>query len=184
MEKARPKGSGTERGPTRARGRPRDPVVRERILNAARSLGLSHGYDGVTMDAVATASGASKATLYRSWRGKPELFCEALLDYAKDEIDPSTATARELVVASGRAFRRFAPILTGLMAEAQRDERVRKILNERLIQPRRCRLSELLGVTPECPLVSALFGALWYRLMLAEPLDEEFLRGLSELVRL
>ncbi len=177
----RPDERRSERGRGRPRGRPRDPEVRERILDAARRLGLAQGYDAVSMDAIAEAAGASKATVYRSWRGKSALLCDALLGYATSDIDPAAATAPEFILASGRAFRRFAPILKGLMAEAQRDERTREILNQRLIAPRRQRLSELLGETSESPLVSALFGALWYRILLDEPLDDEFLQRLSRL---
>ncbi|MEC4015248.1 TetR/AcrR family transcriptional regulator [Streptomyces sp. H27-D2] len=36
------------------------------------------GYDGLTMDALASRTRSSKATLYRQWKGKPELVVSAL----------------------------------------------------------------------------------------------------------
>ncbi|MGP8301282.1 TetR/AcrR family transcriptional regulator [Streptomyces inhibens] len=36
------------------------------------------GYDALTMDAVAARTRSSKATLYRQWKGKPELVARAL----------------------------------------------------------------------------------------------------------
>jgi AcrR family transcriptional regulator len=47
---------------------------RERMLEAARSLFLAHGYGAVSMDAVARAAGVSKATLYAHFESKDRLF--------------------------------------------------------------------------------------------------------------
>ena len=44
------------------------------------------GYDRLTMDAVATAARASKATLYRRWNGKVSLVIEALLSQKGPEV--------------------------------------------------------------------------------------------------
>ncbi|WP_299056629.1 TetR/AcrR family transcriptional regulator [uncultured Nocardioides sp.] len=65
---------------TETRTRPRVVGEREReILEAALDVLADVGYDRLTMDAVATAARASKATLYRRWAAKPELVIEALL---------------------------------------------------------------------------------------------------------
>jgi AcrR family transcriptional regulator len=59
--------------------RPRVEGDREaEILDAALELLASSGYDRLTMDAVATAAKASKATLYRRWDTKAELVVDAL----------------------------------------------------------------------------------------------------------
>jgi AcrR family transcriptional regulator len=60
--------------------RPRVEGAREdEILDATLRLLLEVGYDRLTMDAVAKASRASKATLYRRWDGKPSLVVDAML---------------------------------------------------------------------------------------------------------
>jgi AcrR family transcriptional regulator len=60
--------------------RPRVEGDREgEILDATLALLLDVGYDRLTMDAVAKASRASKATLYRRWEGKPSLVVDAML---------------------------------------------------------------------------------------------------------
>jgi len=60
--------------------RPRVEGAREdEILDATLQLLLEVGYDRLTMDAVATRSRASKATLYRRWEGKPSLVVEAMV---------------------------------------------------------------------------------------------------------
>jgi len=59
--------------------RPRIEGDREaEILDAALDLLSSSGYDRLTMDAVANAAKASKATLYRRWDTKAELVVDAL----------------------------------------------------------------------------------------------------------
>ncbi len=48
------------------------------ILDSALALMAATGYDRLTIDAVAARAGASKATIYRRWPGKPELVMAAL----------------------------------------------------------------------------------------------------------
>ena len=64
---------------SRARdGRPRIEGDREaEILDATVALLASAGYERLTMDAVATAAKASKATLYRRWSTKADLVIDA-----------------------------------------------------------------------------------------------------------
>lgn len=74
----------------RPQSRPRIEGDREaEILDAALGLLATSGYDRLTMDAVATAAKASKATLYRRWESKAELVIDALTR-AKEapRIDP------------------------------------------------------------------------------------------------
>ena len=60
--------------------RPRIEGDREgEILDATLVVLGEVGYDRLTMDAVAKASRASKATLYRRWEGKPSLVVDAML---------------------------------------------------------------------------------------------------------
>lgn len=64
---------------------------REReILRKALDLVADRGFAAVTMDEIAAASRASKATLYRRWRDKGELVADALDDAeppAHDAVD-------------------------------------------------------------------------------------------------
>lgn len=66
--------------PTEAGTRPRVEGEREKeILEATLEVLAEVGYDLLTMDAVATRAKASKATLYRRWRGKPELVVASVM---------------------------------------------------------------------------------------------------------
>jgi AcrR family transcriptional regulator len=61
------------------RTRPRVEGQREEeILAATLQLLSENGYDRLTMDAVATAARASKATLYRRWSTKADLVVDAV----------------------------------------------------------------------------------------------------------
>ncbi|WP_434590752.1 TetR/AcrR family transcriptional regulator [Streptomyces sp. A5-4] len=52
----------------------RETELYEAVLDLLREV----GYDALTMDAVATRTKSSKATLYRQWGNKPELVARAL----------------------------------------------------------------------------------------------------------
>jgi TetR/AcrR family transcriptional repressor of mexJK operon len=59
--------------PVRA-GRPKDPVKRAAIVNAAIDLFAMRSIDGVTMEAVAAEAGVSKQTVYSHFSDKDTLF--------------------------------------------------------------------------------------------------------------
>ncbi|HEY9378647.1 MAG TPA: helix-turn-helix domain-containing protein, partial [Jiangellaceae bacterium] len=64
-----------------ATGTPRPRVAGERedeILDATVRVLVNVGYDKLTLDAVAAEARASKATLYRRWKGKAELVVDAV----------------------------------------------------------------------------------------------------------
>jgi AcrR family transcriptional regulator len=60
------------------RGRPRDVTRDQELMTAALDLVAEVGYDRVSMEAVATACSASKATIYRRWPSKAALVAAAL----------------------------------------------------------------------------------------------------------
>lgn len=113
------------------RGRPRDPDADVRIREAAASLLLERGVDGMTVDAVAERAGVGKATVYRRWSSKDSLALaavEALLGLEVRVPDTGsllgdlTEVYEDLLRLAGddegRAFFRLAA------AEAGRDPRV------------------------------------------------------------
>lgn len=50
------------------------PTKRDRILDAATRVFLQYGYEGTSMDRVATESGAARRTLYNQFESKEALF--------------------------------------------------------------------------------------------------------------
>lgn len=67
-------------------GRPKDLAKRKAILEAAKSLFLSKGYDGSSMDAIAAEAGVSKLTVYSHFTDKETLFAEAVKSKCEEEL--------------------------------------------------------------------------------------------------
>lgn len=59
-------------------GRPKDLTKRLAILETAKRLFVAHGFDGVSMDTIATEAGVSKLTVYSHFGDKHSLFGEAI----------------------------------------------------------------------------------------------------------
>jgi AcrR family transcriptional regulator len=60
-------------------GRPRDPTLDGRILQAAREVYARHGWSGFTVKAVAATAGASRDTVGRRFESRQELLLQALM---------------------------------------------------------------------------------------------------------
>jgi len=81
--------------------RPRVEGDREQqIFDATLAVLAEVGYDRLTMDAVATAAKASKATLYRRWNGKVQLVIDALCTQKSHPVPPDTGSLRGDLIAS------------------------------------------------------------------------------------
>jgi AcrR family transcriptional regulator len=75
--------------------RPRVEGERElEIFEATLAVLDEVGYDLLTMDAVAARAKASKATLYRRWKGKPELVVAAIMAHKGETVVPDTGSLR------------------------------------------------------------------------------------------
>ncbi len=59
-------------------GRPRDPLVEDRVAVAAIELFGASGWSGFNIEAVARRAGVGKASIYLRWRSKEELLIAAL----------------------------------------------------------------------------------------------------------
>lgn len=76
----------------RGRGRPsreESQQLEEKIKTVALELFLEHGYDPVSMEAIAHAAGITKRTLYAKFADKGELFSTVLVEF-KNEWDLDT----------------------------------------------------------------------------------------------
>lgn len=85
------------------RGRKRDATRDAAILDAALDVLAEVGYEGMTMDMVATRARAGKATVYRRWTSKPELVRDAVARMKRAQVDldqlPDTGSLRGDLVA-------------------------------------------------------------------------------------
>jgi TetR/AcrR family transcriptional repressor of mexJK operon len=94
----------------RPRGRPRDPERVRRVLEAAKKHFTDHGYEGVSLDAIAETAGVSKVTIYSYFPTKEALF-QAAVTYRVDRqfegvdwqaLDPEKPA--DALSSIGRAF--------------------------------------------------------------------------------
>ena len=58
--------------------RPRSAQAHKKVLDAAVQLFSERGIDATSMDAIAEASGVSKATIYKHWQDKDALCLEVM----------------------------------------------------------------------------------------------------------
>jgi len=107
QKKTRAKQSSRPTGP----GRPKDLEKRAAILDAAKRLFPAHGYEGVSMDAIAAEAGVSKLTVYSHFSDKDALFreavearCEEQLPHAFFELAAEPMAIRTRLLAIARAF--------------------------------------------------------------------------------
>jgi TetR/AcrR family transcriptional repressor of mexJK operon len=91
-------------------GRPKDPGKRQAVLDAAKRLFPLHGFDGVSMEAIAAEAGVSKLTVYSHFGDKDALFaatirakCEEMLPPALFSAPPKGSIRRQLATIA-RAF--------------------------------------------------------------------------------
>src|SRR5690606_16913121 len=97
-------------------GRPKDPEKRAAILDAAKRLFVSQGYERVSMDQIAAEAGVSKLTVYSHFGDKESLFAEAVRAHCEQGMPTSLFVAepdtpvRERLLAIGHAF--FGMIMT------------------------------------------------------------------------
>ena len=78
---------------SRRPGRPRSVEVDAAILDAALEEYCEHGYEGMSVDAVAARAGVSKATIYRRFASKLELVNAAMYGSAeKRKPTPDTGS--------------------------------------------------------------------------------------------
>jgi TetR/AcrR family acrAB operon transcriptional repressor len=116
---AKPRERATAKVPTRAR-----------ILAAAEALFASHGFDGVTMPAIAAASGITAGAIYKHFTSKAALFFEVVRRAV--EAAPASAGGESLpeAVASytTRRLKRVRQMAVEVHYAAARNPEVRRML--------------------------------------------------------
>jgi AcrR family transcriptional regulator len=174
-------------------GRKRDPTRDPEIMDAALDVLAETGYDGMTIDMVATRAKAGKATVYRRWASKSDLVLDAVACMKSVDLDalPDTGTLRGDLVGMIKApnlrdSERKLKIMAGIVSMVARDPEMAEAARQALVEPRASANRILLKraidrgeVTTDIDidmisLISASMVS--YRvLMLNKPVDREFL---------
>lgn len=71
---------------------PRGEAARQRIVDATRELIYDGGLEAFNVEAVATASGAARSTIYRHWPEPKELVIDALFSMSSAFPTPDTGS--------------------------------------------------------------------------------------------
>jgi AcrR family transcriptional regulator len=188
----------------RGRGRPRLASTDDRILGATLELLQAGGAGQVTIDAVAARSGAAKSTIYRRWPSLENLIVDALrlaLRGRRDQVDeirefdslqgsPVRGAARQVLsLVREPLFQSSFPTMARiLLGDRSIADRFRASVFAPLRTVRRDELLDMMAtgairrdVDPDLVL-DMINGAVLYRALLAEPLDEEVVDRLAEIV--
>ncbi|EFO80585.1 transcriptional regulator, TetR family [Oscillochloris trichoides DG-6] len=136
----------TERGP----GRPREPAVDRRILDAALRLMAQSGYVRMTMDQVAALADVTKATIYRRYPSKIQLALAAIASYCDQAPPVYTGDTRSDLIAQMENFRHGLDrphgmaMLGTVLAEEHATPELLARFREYLVAPRRTAIRVLL----------------------------------------
>ena len=126
-------------------GRKRDHTRDNDILEAALDVLAETGYDGMTIDMVATRAKAGRATLYRRWASKSDLVLDAVACMKSKDLDlqtlPDTGTLRGDLVAMVRPpnirdAERKLNVMTGVVSMIARDPEMAAAAQEAIVAPR------------------------------------------------
>ncbi|MCL7715657.1 TetR/AcrR family transcriptional regulator [Stenotrophomonas mori] len=137
-------------------GRPKDLGKRAAILETAKEMFIELGFNGVSMDGIATGAGVSKLTVYSHFGDKETLFTEAIqakcVEMMPDElfVTDSEGPLREQLRGIGHAFFTLvssdAAIATQrMMLTPETDDRIRQMFWQAGPQRTETALAEFLG---------------------------------------
>jgi AcrR family transcriptional regulator len=121
------------------------------LLEVTLQLLQEHGYDRLTLDAVANTAHASKATLYRRWPTKAELVLAAFVEGVRQvAVVPDTGTLRGDLVQMGDAVRNHASAHAGtiraVLVEVSRSAELNAIMQQQFLEERRSLMEHVLTV--------------------------------------
>jgi len=189
-------------GPRRPHtGRRRNDAAKAAILDATFRLLSGVETEALTIDAIAAEAGVGRQTIYRWWPSKGAVVADALARHARVVVPArDTGSFTQDLAAfftdsfAGLENDSLANTLRQIVAEAQRDEHVARVLADftaarrsalRALLERGRSAGELSAEADLDMLVDMAYGVLYYRLLVGHaPLDEKAARSLvAELAR-
>ena len=184
----------TEATATARRNTRLTPEREMELYTAVVELLREVGYEALTMDAVATRTRSSKATLYRQWKGKPELVATALRackPVRAEEVDTGSIATDLYEMARGvpeQEDQDAAAVMRALAHAATHNPDLGNALREALIEPEMAALRRMLDravergeIPPGRPAIDFMIfmmtGAFFGRPLIEDQaVDPEFLK--------
>lgn len=132
-----------------APGRPRDLSIDTAVLEAAARHLAAHGYEAMSLVAVAEEAGTTRQALYRRWPSKAELATAAIAQIASATAPPQTDDPFADLVAELTAFQKGVSrpdgvSMVGSMLQAGTDSDLAALYRSRVVAPRRQRVRDIL----------------------------------------
>ncbi|MET8954470.1 TetR/AcrR family transcriptional regulator [Streptomyces sp. NPDC004393] len=174
----------------------REAELYEAVLELLREV----GYDALTMDAVATRTRSSKATLYRQWGGKAELVVKALRHNKPSRLDEiDTGSIRGdlhalVALEDDCTMEQNSALMRGVAMAMHHNDDLRQAFREQLIEPEMTAFQQVLRravdrgeIRPDCPaldfLVHMLVGGFVTRALIEnQPPTQSFLTSYLDAV--
>jgi AcrR family transcriptional regulator len=182
--------------------RPRSALAHKKVLTAAVDLFSERGIDATSMDAIAEASGVSKATIYKHWPDKDRLVLEVMgylhgLDEEPPVFDSGDDSGRfraDLIAqlqyqpATDRQAMR-EKMMPHMIAYASRNPVLGAAWRARVVEPARVALTNLIrrgerrgilrhGIDPEIG-IALLLGPMMYRHVFTHKMGQKGPRNLE-----
>jgi len=166
------------------------------LLAVTLKLLQQHGYERLTVEAVATEAKASKSTMYRRWPSKADLVLAAFIEGTRESsIPPRTGSLRGDLIAIGTSVcqqgQDHAATMRAVLNEMSRSEALSAAMQEKFVYHRNVLIREVLGdavargeiqaeaINPE--IWDVLPGYLVFRSLVSErPPTEETVRALVD----
>jgi AcrR family transcriptional regulator len=119
------------------------------LLAVTLRLLQEHGYDRLTVDAVASTARASKATVYRRWPSKAELVLAAFIEGVRQvAVAPDTGTLRGDLLQIGETICQQGPHLAGtiraVLVEVSRHPALNDALQHQFLDQRKALIQHVL----------------------------------------
>jgi AcrR family transcriptional regulator len=120
------------------------------LLAVTLSLLQEHGYDRLTLDAVAATARASKATVYRRWPTKAELVLAAFIEGIRQvAVPPETGTLRGDLLRVGEMVcdhaDEHAGTLRAVLVEISRNPALNDVMQHQFLDQRKAVMKHILA---------------------------------------
>jgi AcrR family transcriptional regulator len=183
----------------RTAGRPRDPRLDDAIGRATIEL-LARGYEALSMEAIASRAGTTKAAIYRRWPSKADLVADVFTARAEAKaVAPDTGTLRgdllahAVTVITALTSEPVGPAVLNMIAAARTHPDLADLLHQGWVRIRRHVIAHTLDAAvergelrarPNVELVAdLLIGPIYYRLLVTgDPVDLTLATSLADAV--
>jgi AcrR family transcriptional regulator len=180
-------------------GRPRSEAVNVAVMDAVEHLLETRPFSEISIEAIASQAGVSKASIYRRWSNKSVLMVEVLKRAASGVAQKKPFEGdnyRQQLISAMKGLRSmltsvYADAIVAVISETQKDEKLRELFFERFIAPVQeigdaylaaaMSRGEVRDDIDMAMIFDQMFGTFYYRLLiLQKPLDDDYVERIVD----